>query len=200
MFVVRTRFRKGRPVCRPDQAKGTVGLTAPLTIRDAGPDDAESIAAIHIASWQATYRGSMPDTYLDSLSIDQRLLMWNQILASASAPIRVWVAVIDNEIVGFCSVGPPPSQADDTGDPFELYTIYLRPGRERQGIGSTLMECAEREMVRMGVTMAELWVLEGNQRARRFYEASGWKSDGVEKLDQVFGQSVREVRYSKRLA
>ena len=38
------------------------GMTPAVSIRNAGPDDAESIAAIHVASWQATYRGSIPDS------------------------------------------------------------------------------------------------------------------------------------------
>lgn len=174
-------------------------MTQAGAIRNADPDDAERIASIHVASWQATYRGSMPDSDLDALTVEQRLPMWERILASASALIRVWVAIIDDEIVGFCSIGPSHS-FEDNGDTLELYTIYLRPDRERQGTGSALMEHAEREMVRMGAGQAILWVLEGNHRARHFYEASGWRLDGVEKLDQIFGQTVREVRYSKQLA
>jgi hypothetical protein len=51
----------------------------------------------------------------------------------------------------------------------------------------------------MGATTAILWVLGENRGARRFYEASGWTDDGVEKLDEIGGQAVREVRYRKRL-
>ena len=172
-------------------------MTHAISIRNAGPDDAEGIAAIHVASWRATYRGSMPDSYLDSLTIEQRLPMWKQVLVSASPLVRVWVVERDDEIVGFCSMGPPLSQADEPSDSLVLHTIYLQPGYERQGIGSALLNHAEHEMVRLGIHVAILWVLEGNQRARQFYERSGWKSDGVEKLDQVSDQTVREVRYSK---
>lgn len=175
-------------------------MTYAVVIRNAGPDDAESIAAIHVASWQATYRGWMPDSYLDSLTIEQRLPMWERILASSSTLIGVWVAAIDDEIVGFCSIGPSQSPAEDDGDTFELYTIYLQPGHERRGIGGALLRHAEQGMRHLGAGSAILWVLAGNDRATRFYEASGWKPDGVEKLDEMLGQTVREVRYSKRLA
>ncbi len=170
-----------------------------LTIRQAGPGDARNIAEIHVASWQAAYRGLLPDSYLDALAIDQRLPMWDRILALSSTLIGVLVAAIDDEIVGFCSVGPPLSQADEPGDSLVLHTIYIKPSHERRGIGGALLRHAEGEMTRMGATTAILWVLGENRGARRFYEASGWTDDGVEKLDEIGGQAVREVRYRKRL-
>ncbi len=171
-----------------------------LTIRDAVPGDAERIAAIHVASWQGTYRGSLPDSYLDSLTIEQRLPMWEQMLDSPATCGRVWVAVLKEEIVGFCSIGPSQSSTGEQDlDTFVLYTIYLQPDRERRGIGGALIRHAEDGMRQMGARSAILWVLEENQPARRFYEASGWMRDGSVKEDEVWGQPVREVRYRKQL-
>jgi hypothetical protein len=36
-------------------------------VRDADPEDAEQIAIIHVHSWQAAYRGLLPQEYLDRL-------------------------------------------------------------------------------------------------------------------------------------
>ncbi len=174
-------------------------MTGGITVRDAELGDAARIAAIHVASWRATYRGAMPDTYLDSLSTEQRLQAWRRILGSAIATVKVWVAEIEHEIVGFCSVGPGESSVDDATDPLVLHTIYLQPGHERRGIGGALIRHAEDGMRQMGARSAILWVLEENQPARRFYEASGWMRDGSVKEDEVWGQSVREVRYRKQL-
>jgi len=33
----------------------------PPTIREATPDDAPAIAAVHVRSWQAAYRGIVPE-------------------------------------------------------------------------------------------------------------------------------------------
>lgn len=44
-----------------------------------------------------------------------------------------------------------------------------------------------------------LWVLEGNARARRFYERSGFRADGTEEPFEVDGVAVPEVRYAGRL-
>ena len=43
-----------------------------------------------------------------------------------------------------------------------------------------------------------LWGLEGNARAGRFYEIAGWVADGTERTSEVFGVTVREVRYRRR--
>jgi len=43
------------------------------------------------------------------------------------------------------------------------------------------------------------WVLVGNGRARRFYEAGGWVDDGAQKAEDVAGVRVSEVRYRRSL-
>ena len=46
---------------------------------------------------------------------------------------------------------------------------------------------------------ASLWVLEDNPRARRFYEAAGWRLHGTPKLVVYLDVDVASVRYTKRL-
>ena len=55
-----------------------------------------------------------------------------------------------------------------------------------------------------GFTDAILWVLVGNQRARRFYEAAGWTCDGAEKSERVGAvggttATIVETRYRRVL-
>jgi len=50
-----------------------------------------------------------------------------------------------------------------------------------------------------GFADVTLWVLEGNTRARRFYELAGWIPDGAEKDDDMAGTTIREVRYRREL-
>ncbi|MEY4229579.1 MAG: hypothetical protein RLZZ362_428, partial [Actinomycetota bacterium] len=42
---------------------------------------------------------------------------------------------------------------------------------------------------------AVLWVVDGNERARRCYEAAGWAWDGGSSTDDVGGMPVTELRY-----
>ena len=38
-----------------------------MFLRPAEPDDAMEVARVHVRSWQAGYRGLLPDAYLDGL-------------------------------------------------------------------------------------------------------------------------------------
>jgi hypothetical protein len=40
----------------------------------------------------------------------------------------------------------------------------------------------------------------GNARARRFYEAGGWSVEGSERVFDLLGVAVPEMRYRRRLA
>jgi hypothetical protein len=47
----------------------------------------------------------------------------------------------------------------------------------------------------LGLLEALLWVHADNRRARRFYEAGGWRLDGAEKEQEPFGRPVKAVLY-----
>lgn len=42
---------------------------------------------------------------------------------------------------------------------------------------------------------ALLWVHADNRRARRFYEAAGWRTDGAERDEEAFGHIAKELRH-----
>jgi hypothetical protein len=44
-----------------------------------------------------------------------------------------------------------------------------------------------------------LWVLDVNDRARRFYALAGWAEDGARKTDGSRGFDITEVRYRTAL-
>lgn len=172
-----------------------------MSVREARPEDAPAIAQAHVLSWQAAYRGLMPDEYLDSLSIESRSEGWTRLLTSATSQQTVFVADEDGDVVGFSSVGPPQDAADAApdGSVGELFTIYLRPEAWGRGLGRELLERAERELRDRGYGQAILWVVEGNDRTRRFYEAAGWSLDGGTKIECLPGTEAPAVRYRKSL-
>ncbi len=163
-------------------------------IRKAQPDDARAIAEVHVASWLAAYRGLMPDEALDALDVDLRAARWRAGLADGSA--GALVAEDDDGIYGWATVARSrdPDAADDVG---ELWGLYLHPRAWSRGLGRELHDAALGELRGQGFTVATLWVLEGNERARRFYERQGWRSDGSVKADRIgeLRTLVEEVRY-----
>jgi ribosomal protein S18 acetylase RimI-like enzyme len=172
-----------------------------VSIRAAIPDDAASIAIVHVRSWQVAYRGQLPDELLDNLSVEQRTRWWAEGFWSKDiAHRRLLVAEADGSIRGFAVVGPSrdESATDGTG---ELYAIYADPDVWGQGIGRLLMERAVDELRSAGFAEATLWVLETNERARRFYEVAGWQTDGARRVERLRegGVEAVEVRYRRDL-
>lgn len=165
-----------------------------IVLRPPHLDDAEALGGVHVRAWQVAYRdGLMPDDYLDSLSVGDRAEMWRRGLSADPAPrSHRLVAASERAVVGFAIVGP--ARHDDTLG--ELYAINVDPDHWGQGAGRALIDRALQLLAGEGFARAVLWVHPGNARARRFYAASGWADDGVERVEDVLGVEVPEVRYS----
>jgi ribosomal protein S18 acetylase RimI-like enzyme len=157
-------------------------------------DDALVMGGVHVRAWQSAYRGQMPDEYLDGPSAQERAQMWSDALARPDDS-RAILVVHDQDVVGFAAVGPA-ADATGTGD---LYSINTEPDRWGRGYGRALLARAEVELAALGYDEAVLWVPPGNERARRFYEASGWASDGTERVKEALGVIVSEIRYRRAL-
>jgi GNAT superfamily N-acetyltransferase len=161
-----------------------------VVLREANDADAEAIAAVHVGTWQAAYRGLVPDDYLDALDLHSRVQAYRQSRMFEDADRPMWVAECAGTIVGFVGVGA----SRDEPDVGELYSIYVSADRWGTGAGRALMIRGV-DWLRSRYAQATLWVLEGNERARRFYERGGWRLDGTTKDDDRGSFVLREVRY-----
>jgi GNAT superfamily N-acetyltransferase len=83
----------------------------------------------------------------------------------------------------------PKAAADPTT------TLYIEADRLDTGLGRRLIQTATRWLRTNPFSCATLWVLDSNDRARRFYEKAGWVRDGTMKVDDREGFSLHEVRY-----
>lgn len=160
-------------------------------------DDAEALARVHVESWRSTYPGLVPDDYLAGLSVEGRADAWRRLIAAAGADRGVLVLEDDGDVIGFCHYGP--SRDDDGDDTGEVTSIYLKAERWRHGGGTQLLDAAVSAMTAAGYANATLWVLEGNDRARAFYEARGWVRHGAVKVDDQGPFQLRELRYVRTL-
>ena len=165
-----------------------------VSIRRAVPNDAPALAEIHVLAWQAGYRGLLPDSFLDSLAAAERLPRWRERLASKSE--TVFVAELNGQVAGWLVIGPQRDQDLDPQRSAEIYAVYVYPDFWRRGCGAALLAQAKDEMRLQGYAEASLWVLRGNQRAIRFYEAHGFQPDGASKVEtNRAGIAFDEVRY-----
>jgi GNAT superfamily N-acetyltransferase len=165
-----------------------------MEIRPARSNDAAAIARIQVRGWRAAYAGLMPQDYLDSLSVPDRTARWRAWIDAPSEGVRIWMAEEDGGAVGFASTGPSrdPDAEPGTG---EVHAIYLEPSLIGTGRGRALFAHVVDDLRAQGYRRAELWVLPGNNRARRFYEAAGWRTDGSQKNEPFDDIEVVEVRY-----
>lgn len=126
--------------------------------------------------------------------------------ASAEVPaIERWLAadgwyVLEDggQVIGFAH-GTGSRDEDAAADVAEVATMYLDPVVWRNGGGRKLLDALLRDLRNRGFHEATLWVLERNDRGRRFYEALGWSADGRSKQVKVRDQTLDEVRYRTRL-
>ena len=130
------------------------------------------VSAWKMKTWQAAYAGLIPDSYLFDPSFPERCV---------KIALSIWdnnlLAKIGDQAVGFAAYGE--YRGEDLPDTAELDALYVLPEYWGRGIGYALMN-AVREKLSETPRIA-LWVLDGNERAIRFYERYGFRFDGVEK-------------------
>jgi GNAT superfamily N-acetyltransferase len=188
-------------------------------VRPALVEDAVAIGRCHVRAWQAGYRGQMPDDLLEGLDEALRGESWRGALEAgqqaghepgtaelAGMHSRVLVVEDDEgEVRGVASVGPPRDPLDgaaaDAGAEAvgELWMINLEPDAWGLGLATALLAGAVEELRRLGYGKAYLWVLEGNGRARRFYEREGWETRGERKRADFGDRPLDELRYWRAL-
>jgi GNAT superfamily N-acetyltransferase len=168
-------------------------------IRNARRGDAQAIAAVHVGSWQVAYQGLLPGGVLASLSVPDRERTWSKIFIDPPLRSAVLLATSNAIVLGFAAVGADQDCAA-VSEVGQLYAIYLRPDQWGRGIGTQLHHAAMGRLSGLGFTRARVWVLEGNERAIRFYLRHGWVADGARRIDQgPQGVDLPELRLCRPL-
>ncbi|MCD0493059.1 GNAT family N-acetyltransferase [Chromobacterium violaceum] len=163
-----------------------------LELRPARAADVPAIAALHAASWRASYRGILPDDYLDRYAADERLSLWRRRFETASPP---WVrlACWDGEPVGFVCL--LPEEAPELG--VYLDNLHVLPGQQGRGIGRALMAAAAAEAERIAPGRPlYLWVYERNADACAAYDKMGGVVMARREVDTAAGTRAIALRYS----
>lgn len=166
-----------------------------MGVRRAVVDDVPEIARVQVSSWDGVYRGVMPDSIFEFVDLELRVAQWSNYFIRRPARTAVLVSESQGAVVAMASVGPNRDEDIDDGEVGELFAIYVDPVHWGAGHGRLLMVEALEELRKMGFSSATLWVLDANERGRSFYEAGGWHVDGASKVDESFGEPLREVRY-----
>jgi RimJ/RimL family protein N-acetyltransferase len=139
-------------------------------IRESGHDEAES----HFHVQRAASLAALGHIYGDEPYPDDAVLARWQ-----AFPGTVLVSERDGAIVGVAGI---------EGE--WLHGFYVLPDWWETGVADELHEAA----VELGV--AQLWCLEDNRRARRFYDKHGWRLNGETRVVE-FPPHPLDVGYSR---
>ncbi|GGQ65454.1 GNAT family N-acetyltransferase [Couchioplanes azureus] len=164
-----------------------------VLLRPAADTDLAGIGELHHRSRATAYAGLLSPAALSFGSPAAMGEWWTERWKWERDTHRLTVATVDGELAGFSYLGP--SAEDGLA---ELSVIHAAPEFVGTGVGRALMRDALPALARIA-DRAVLWVLEGNARARLFYERGGWTADGVSRTDSMGCDTVRMLRYSRPL-
>lgn len=159
-------------------------MTTTFTLRPATSDDTEAIAAIWHGGWAEGHLGNVPDALVAHRDLESFRRRVPERIAETT------VAAIDGEVVAFVTVREA-----------EIEQIYAARSARGTGVAAALMAHGE-QVIAARFDEAWLAVVEGNGRARRFYERLGWRDGGsLDYEAQIDGGSVVTPvrRYAKRV-
>ncbi|MCP2327585.1 GNAT superfamily N-acetyltransferase [Hamadaea flava] len=132
-------------------------------IRPARAEDAATVAEIWIKGWADGHLGNVPDELVAVRTPDAFRRRAGDRVAATTVAVNA-----AGEIAGFVMV-----VAD------EVEQVYVAATHRGGGVAASLLAEAERQVAAGGHDRAWLAVVDGNHRARRFYERCGWSDDGM---------------------
>ena len=162
-------------------------------IREATINDSARIAEIDAISSRYAYRNVLSDGCLKDLSVENRMPVHRRWITEKRFDIYVYEDPDTGLIKGMMGIGM--SEDNDKRDAFELHYIYVDPDYLRMGIGSEMLRFFEQKGREKGCPEYVIWVLEGNEIGKNFYEKNSYRPDGKEKIFKRWNK--RELRYVK---
>ena len=168
-----------------------------MIVRAARPQDAHAVARVRTISWQATYRGTVPGSYLDAMTPADSEESWRALAAGEMPGNELLVCEVDGEVVGFAAYGV--ARPPDFGYSGELFATYYLPEAMGKGYGTATVANVVEGLKRLGHGDMILWVMQANARGRRFYEGIGGAAiEGSRQSFEIEGTPIWEIAYGFR--
>ena len=143
-----------------------------MQIRKAITTDIKHIIETVQASYKFSYRGYLPDEYLDDLSVTEDILeKWHNYIQK----YECYAAEKQNQIVAFTML-----DSNKDAKIFEICILYVRPEYQKQGIGSLLVNYVCNIKKQQAYKKSKLWTMK-NGPSIKFYEKKGFIATSEEK-------------------
>ena len=165
-----------------------------MIIRKMNEADCKAIGELYSAAWRKGYKGLIPQELLDKITPEKYEVRSrvNGFLDDGS-----FVAVEDGRVVAHCHArAADEPKMRGWG---EIHTLYTHPDHWRLGYGAAVLGRAEEWLIDQGFNNVYLYVLDGNERAERFYKAQGYLPNMDTLCCDLGGVIVTDNRFVKQL-
>ncbi|MEA4816953.1 MAG: GNAT family N-acetyltransferase [Lachnospiraceae bacterium] len=156
---------------------------------------AEDMGYVHSKSWQKAYRGIIPDHVVDAFTPEKRTEVFKEAIASRPEEYYLFKANSIPAGIALLHKSHEKNAVDTDG---EIYAIYFHPDFWGTDVTHKAFEFCINRLKERGFTKINIWVLEDNKRARKFYEKYGFVFDGSKQQVEL-GKPLTEIRYSKNV-
>ncbi|WP_258000297.1 GNAT family N-acetyltransferase [Bacillus sp. Marseille-P3661] len=161
-----------------------------LKIRKASKEDVKAVARVYVDGWKTTYRGLVPEDYLNGLSYEESEQKWLYFLNTENDPF-IYIAISDGgNVVGFAA----GKSIDDELYDGELYALYLLKECRGLGVGRQLFSAVAKHFKENCINSVLVWVMEQNKSGLGFYERMGGK-EYLRRKSEFGGVAVDDVAY-----
>ena len=150
--------------------RATTKAAVPCDLREGTAADLEAVVALHLASWRDSYRGLLPDGYLDGALADDLAAKWQRKLIDSPTPgSLLLLAESDGKLAGFLYACRDPERPGSA----YIDNLHVAPECRGSGLGARLLRQAAARLSPLGYRGAHLLVFAQNEAAVRFYLRHG---------------------------
>ncbi|WEV66887.1 GNAT family N-acetyltransferase [Bifidobacterium sp. ESL0769] len=157
-----------------------------IVIRHITPADFQAKAEVHSQTWCETYQGKLPQWLVDKITPEFALEVTKR-----HDPANVFVALMDDEMVGYAELVNPAREPSYYPDTAELAAIYVLKRCQGCGIGRKLAQAVFDALPTKRVV---LWVLESNEKAQGFYRHIGFHPTGQVQVED--NGAMKDLEYA----
>ncbi len=137
-----------------------------MRIRPIETADVQAMAEIYVETWRATYRGILPDAYLNTMTVADTETALRREMGAAGV-VSLLAETDGGQTAGLITGGIDRRRDRIYGG--EIFSLYVRPAFQRRGIGHGLVTDLVARMNRLDIFALKVQVLKANPY-RRFYE------------------------------
>jgi ribosomal protein S18 acetylase RimI-like enzyme len=154
-----------------------------LDVRTADAGDIAAVAALHVASFRATYVERLSAAQAAALDVRSRAVAWTTRLVEGDGTLLVGTEA--GRVQGFVWVGPTTDLDDDPRTTGQVRSIHVAPDALGGGRGRRLLAAGRDALAASGCSDATLWVVADNERAIAVYGRDGWQPDGARREERL---------------